>query len=484
MSSQLSSLQSVNTPALRRDILKSASTRATAGQLTRFPVGSIAELWTLAYPLMISLLSVGVMIFADRFFLAKLSLDAFNAASEAAVFFMAVEFSIVSLVGVAEVLVGKACGAHNFPKVAKAVWSMIWLSLMSSVIFFPVAFFAVDLLFNGSPNKALAIEYFVSLSYFGPIFPLNCALASFWIGQGRTRLVTFCNIGASLLNIGLDVALIFGFAFFPALGITGAGIATGISQLVMSLVYFIVFLQPKNRKKYDTANWYFDWQSFKEAILLGFPQSLSLLAQCAAWACFFRIMALASAEHLLVSGISQAIFYLFGFVVEGVSKASSTIVANLIGAKRHDEIALVCRRGVYLHLIFSVIMGLVFLLFPETILRMFLPIDSIIPADTWRVLEYSLCWIWLMLIGEALLFLWNGVLVAFGDTRFILFTSSILIWVFGVGPAYLATLKWHQGPHIASAVACFYYVIAGIAYFWRVHYKLRHRQSQKSVPET
>ena len=35
------------------------------GQLTQYPVGSVRELWTLAYPLMLSMFSVGAALFAD-----------------------------------------------------------------------------------------------------------------------------------------------------------------------------------------------------------------------------------------------------------------------------------------------------------------------------------------------------------------------------------------------------------------------------------
>ena len=47
--------------------------------LTRYPEGSIRELWTISFPLMVSTFAMLFMIFTDRIFLAHYSIDAMNA---------------------------------------------------------------------------------------------------------------------------------------------------------------------------------------------------------------------------------------------------------------------------------------------------------------------------------------------------------------------------------------------------------------------
>ncbi len=447
------------------------------GQLTIHPVGSIRELWSLAYPLMLSLFSVSLMVSIDRFFLAKLSLEAFNAASEAYMFVMIFEYTLVSLVAVVEVLVGKAYGSQNYSSVARPVWTMIWLSIASFLLFWPLAYFGADLFFASSPNQQLASDYFSSLMAFGPFVLLNAAFSAFWIGRGKTRFITLCIAMTSLINALLDPLLIFGMGPLPALGVTGAGIATGISQLICSIVFLRAFLQPKMRKRYKTANASFCMATFLETIKLGMPQAVAILSQSAAWAYFFRIMAIASPEHLLVCGVSSAIFYLFGFVFDGVSKAATAISSNLIGANRVREIGRVCTAGIRVHIVFAAIIGIFLLAFPGSLLRLFVPEASLASQETLAVIQRAFFWVWLMLVGEAFLFLWGGVLLAFGDMRFIFLVNSVAVWVLSVFPAYVTTCLWHQGPDTASAVACMYYVVAGIAFFFRVRYVLTRRSS-------
>jgi multidrug resistance protein, MATE family len=449
------------------------------GQLTSFPVGTLRELWTLAYPIMVSLLSVGVMILANRVYLARYSVHAFNAVSEAAMFFMTFEFTMATLASVSEVLIGKAFGAQQYDKVARPVWAMIWMSVSSFLIFIPLAAFGANWIFSSSPNKALAHDFFSTLSYFGPLFPLNAALASFWIGRGKTSFVTCLVAISSILNILIDPVLIFGLFSFPSLGVKGAALARGISQLVLAITLFAAFLSKPNRSQFKTDNWRFDFASFKQVFSFGSSQALSMLAQCFAWAMFFRIMSLASQSHILACGISDALYFFFNFAIEGVSKAVSSVVANLIGAKRFSEIKLVSWAGMRVLFIFGLILATLFIAAPDIILGVFLPHDLRLPQEVLSVLRSSLTWVWLTLIGESFLFLWGGILMACGDTRFTLVASSFFIWIFGVGPAYVVTLKWGQPANVALAVGCLYYFFAGAAYLYRV----RKRLSQISLPQ-
>lgn len=443
------------------------------GQLTRYPVGSVRELWTLSYPLMISLLSVGIMIFCDRLFLASISVEAFTGVSEAAMFFMAFEFSIVTLAAISEVLVGRNFGARNYEKIGSCIWAMIWMSVFSTAIFLPCGICGGDLLFYGSPYAETAKQFFCTLCFFGPFLPLNAALSSFWIGRGRVAFITTAVALCSALNMLLDFFLIFGTDTIPSLGVFGAALGTGISQVVLSIVLFASFLRQKYRLKYNTAKSTLDFATLKLTCSLGFPQALAMLIQCLAWACFFRVMSLASEQHALICGIAQAVFFFFNFVIEGVSKAAASVVANLIGAKRFSDIKSVLFAGIRLLAIVGCVLFFIIFSSPDRFLQWFLPSNFSYSDEVQLKLYSSLFWIWLTLMSEAVLFLFGGVLLAFGDSRFILMVSSVAVWLFGVLPAAVATLVWQQGPEVALALACCYYAAAGTAYWVRIRQRMQ-----------
>ena len=84
---------------------------------------------------------------------------------------------------------------------------------------------------------------------FGPTFAAYGALSGFFVGQGKTRLITLLAIGANVINALLDVCLIFGVqGFIHPMGVQGAAIATSIGSLFQMLVLLYFFLKRKPNK--------------------------------------------------------------------------------------------------------------------------------------------------------------------------------------------------------------------------------------------
>ena len=107
--------------------------------LTKYKEGSIKELASIAFPLMMTSFSVMLMLFVDRLMLANYSLDAHNAAVKAATLGWAFLFGASSLAAIAEVFVAQYNGAGEKKRLGEPVWQMIWFSLATSVCFVPLA---------------------------------------------------------------------------------------------------------------------------------------------------------------------------------------------------------------------------------------------------------------------------------------------------------------------------------------------------------
>src|SRR5262245_51493661 len=190
--------------------MTSSNATALPVQLTKFPQGSMRELWTISLPLMISLLSGSLMLFLDRLLLAQASIDCHNACTNAGVFAAAVQFPFLSTASIAEVFVGQYNGAGQKYKLGEPVWQMIWLSLFTSVIFIPLGLFGGQLFFTIPSLSELEQLYFGWIMLFAPFFCLASALTTFYIGQGHVKFVTVVVILANVVNVGLDLLLIFG----------------------------------------------------------------------------------------------------------------------------------------------------------------------------------------------------------------------------------------------------------------------------------
>jgi len=131
------------------------------GQLTRYSEGSLRELWTISYPLILSMLSVNIMIFIDRLILAKYNTGAMNAAVVSGLIFNIFQCGTVGIASISEVFVGQYNGANKYEKMGEPVWQMIWFSVMTAALFVPLGLFAGPLLIRNPDYAADGISFFL-----------------------------------------------------------------------------------------------------------------------------------------------------------------------------------------------------------------------------------------------------------------------------------------------------------------------------------
>lgn len=437
---------------------------------TKYPEGSLRELWSITFPLMLSALSVASMTFVDRLLLANYSSAALNAAANSMTLGWTFIFGWMVLAGISEVFVAQNNGAKNYAKLGEPVWQMIWLSLSSCLFFLPLALNVNELFFVG-PERSLEREYLQWIFLFAPTFPLYCALCGFFIGQGKTRLVTITALAANLMNACFDYGLIFGLGqWLPSFGIGGAAIATGCSSLFQTLILLVVFLNKTNRQLYGTNQWQLNRVATITCLRIGLPGAIFAFAEMSGWVAYYTMMTKLSERHLTIASISQSLIILFYFFVESVSKGVSTIAGNLIGAEKPFLVTKVIISGARLHFIFFICLLCLTFFYTDQILFYFMPqatnaeLASIKPS-----LFYSLLTVACYLFFEGIRLLFGGVLTAAGDTLFLLIGGSLSTWVFMVLPVYQLVYLQNGSIERAATIGALYSLLAGILYFYRFY---------------
>jgi multidrug resistance protein, MATE family len=438
--------------------------------LTKFPEGSLRELWHITFPLMLSALSVTSMTFVDRLLLAHHSTAALNAVANSMTVGWTFIVAWMVLTGISEVFVAQNNGAKKYQKLGPSVWQALWIGIGSLAFFLPLAA-SVDHLFFADPSRQLERDYLRWIFYFGPTFPIYCALCGFFIGQGKTRLVTVLAIATNLLNAILDYCLIFGVqGWISPLGIKGAAIATGLSSLFQMLALGAVFLSHSNRLNYGTNHWQIDLKSLQQCLKIGLPGSVFAFAEMLGWVAYYTMMTHLGERHLTVASVSQSLIIFFYFFIDAVSKGVSTIVGNLIGAQKESAIPNVLKVGARLHFIFFLLLFSFFYVYTDQILIHFLPYAS--PAELADIkpsLFYCLIVFSFYLFFEGIRLLFAGVLTAAGDTLFLLIGGSLSIWLLMVWPVYQLVYLKNGTIEQAVTIGLVYSLLAAIIYFYRYY---------------
>lgn len=438
-------------------------------QLTKYKEGSVQELWKISFPLMLSSFSVMFMLFIDRLLLAQYSLDAVNAAVNATTIGWACLFGWIVLCGISEVFVAQYNGANQFDKLGSPVWQMIWLSLLSFFWFIPLGIWGGNLIFSYSDFSHYEKEYFKWMMFFSPSYPLYAALCGFFIGRGKTSLVTGLTIVANIVNAFLDAILIFGIpGWIPSLGVKGAAIATSATGMLQAIILFVVFLKPVYQNKFATLNYRFNKPLFMQCLKIGLPNAIFCVVETIGFAVFYALMTRLGKEYITIAGINQSIMILFFFFAEGLSKGATTIVGNLIGANKNHFVSKVITSGIKLHFIFFLIISSFFYFFADFLLNLFIPQNDSYTFFQYRnALFTSLVFMSAFLLFDGIRLLLAGVLTAAGDTVFLFLAGSGTVWLLFVLPTYFF-IYIPKAPVEMASVLCFIYgILSCFIYLYR-----------------
>lgn len=443
--------------------------------LTRYPEGSIRELWSVSLPLMISSLASLFMIFTDRIFLSRYSIESLNASVNAGTLAWALMSGFAMVTAMSEVFVAQYNGAQKFSQLGRPVWQMIWFSLFSYIFFIPMAIWGSDAIFSGDRYAGMEIEYFRLLMIFSPSYALLTAFAGFFIGRGKTKVMIWLAVIANLINILLDWALIFGVpGLIPEMGIQGAAIATCFGYFFESGVLAYLFLNKENRKDFGTANFSFDWEEMKKCWKVGVPQGIFCTLEIFGIAIFYWMMTSLSEKHITISSICQSFTILLSFFCEGLCRGAASVAGNFIGAKRHHLVNRVFRSGFILVLIFLLFISLILVVDPVDTVRFlfFKHFESGFSADSLdSSLESSLkiCMIlsFIFIFFDGLRWVVGGLLTAAGDTLFLLIAGSLSVWLFFLAPVYFFVVRNRLPVEYAWGLALAYEALFFLIYWIR-----------------
>ncbi|MBP9694236.1 MAG: MATE family efflux transporter [Alphaproteobacteria bacterium] len=426
--------------------------------MTPYPNASLKQILYISFPMMLTSLSGTLMYFIDRLFLANYSEISMNAAASAGMMASLFTYGAYSIAVIAEIFVGQYNGAGEYKKTGRAVWQMIYFSLLLSVLFVPIAYFEADAFLPEILEEEGRTFFRISLG-FGSLTPLIGALTAFYIGRGKAIYVTVTALIANGFNAIAAYLLIFGIeGWFEPMGTKGAAIGTVSACAFEVLLLGCVFLSKYNRTHYNTHDYRFDWSIFKKCLRIGSPGAIGHTIEVGAWAALFPIVVSKGLAYTTILTIGQTIFILFIFLMEGLQKGVTSIASNLIGAKDHKLISRLLKNAVIVHFGIVVLLAIPLLLFPESLIELFFSENSTV-SNPEVILKYgtrALFWVWVFCAIDGLTWAIAGVFTSAGDTTFIMLSNAFTSWGFAVLPLYFVIQIYDVSPSFSWQLTAFY----------------------------
>jgi MATE family multidrug resistance protein len=376
----------------------------------------------------------------DRLMLAHYSIESMNAAALAGNLTASLGFFVNSIAQMATVFVGQYNGLGEHRKTGRAPWQMIYLGLLSFLIFCPLGL--LSHYFNIFPSycRSEGEQYLRIILAFAGTQAISSALTAFFVGRGQSFIIICVIFLVNMLNFLLNLCLIFGLGgFIPPLGCKGAAIATAVSEIVHILLLLITFLSPYNRKTFHTFDCKFRWQLFFDCVRTGLPLSLGKMLSLLAWFIILSIFNHTSKDLATIESFSINVWVIFVFFADGAGRAISSMSANLIGEKNLSAIEELYKLFFNINLVICAFFAVPLVLY-QNVMLWFLDGVSGEIVHLYPEFRFVFVSLWMTILLDGVYYLTCGVLNSGGDTKFPMYLELSTLWIGVVLPTIVMYL--------------------------------------------
>ncbi len=309
----------------------------------------------------------------------------------------------------------------------------------------------------------LGITYMRIISIGMPFNVIAMIIGAILRGSGDMRTPLIADTIANFINIVGNYILIFGKLGAPALGVAGAGIATSIARFISMLILLYVLYNEKTIVKLSFKESYCLNSSIIKRILnIGIPSAVEQFVLRSGQLAFVRIIAelgtVPFATHQIAMNI-QSLSFMPG---QAFSMAATTLVGQLLGAKKPDIAEESARQTRLVGMMVAGITAFIIFFFGRYLIMLYTNNMDIIEQG-----RVCLRIIAAIQPAQSTQFILAGALRGAGDTRFPLYSTMLGMWGMRVVLSYLFVIVFNWGLTGAWLAIAFDQVVRAIIIYSR-----------------
>lgn len=283
-------------------------------------------------------------------------------------------------------MVAVAAGEGDDITLRRSVRMGLWSVLIFAALSMPILWQA-NAIFVGLGQEpvlsALAADYLRIAQWALVLGLAHSVLRSYLSAMELAGIVLWASIAGLGLNLVLDYGLIFGAFGLPAMGIRGAALATlGVHFLI--LVILVVYAARHHALAHLALFqrfWRADWGMLRAIFLLGWPISLTLLAEVSLFSLSSIMLGWIGTVELAAHGIALQIISVIFMIPLGLAFAATVRVGRAAGRKDPQGVWRAAMTVIGLAVLVAGLAAVALLAFPETLIRLFMDNDDPVLAD-------------------------------------------------------------------------------------------------------
>jgi putative MATE family efflux protein len=404
----------------------------------------LADMIRIGSPIMLQNLIFSSLGLVDGVMIGQLGDEAVAAVGIANQVFFLVSLLFFGISSGTAIFAAQYWGRKDLPRIHSVLGLSLLMSLVGSLFFSLLAIlipaqvmevFSTDQLVIILGSRYLRI---VGFSYI--LTAITNSYTAVLRSTEKVKLPMVISLLALSTNTFLNYCLILGNLGFPALGVTGAGIATVISRTLETVLLLLVTYWrklPGSARFAELINYRI--LSLKQF----FTTTLPVVATEVIWSLgattYNVVYARIGTEAIAAVNIAGTLDRLIFVVFFGLANACAIMIGNRIGAGETEVARDYSRKYLLVGLLSAVVLGLVMFSLANPLLW-FYNISAWTTEFTYKII---LILALTLPIRSANLMVLIGILRAGGDTRYAFVIDAGMIWSVGVPLAFLGAFYFH-----------------------------------------
>lgn len=449
--------------------------KANENKMGTMPEGRL--ILTMSFPIMLSMLVQALYNIVDSAFVARISEDALTAVTLAfPVQLLMIAVATGTGVGI-NALLSRRLGEQKQQEADAVASNGIFLAVC-----FWILFAVLGLLFGRtfiSLFTDIPTVIDMGTSYVTVVSVASCGVFLLFTAErlmqatGNTVYHMITQLIGAVLNCVLDPIMIFGLLGCPALGTTGAALATVLSQIIAMGIGFFINVKFNRDIHIQMRGFRPDRTILREIVRIGLPAALQQSLMSVLTIGFNRILMPFSQTAVGFYGIYYKLQNFLFMPIYGLNNALIPMIGYNYGAKKRSRIERITRHAMLLGLGIMVVGTLLFEALPVPLLRLFDASEAMVTIGISgiRIISTSFC-----LAGVSLIL--SGCMQGLGRGNESLFVALlrqliVILPLAALLARYSLSAVWLSVP-LAEAVG----LLAAVLLYRRVH-----RQMLGTLPE-
>ena len=330
---------------------------------------------SMSLPMVLSMLVNSLYNIVDSFFVAKISEDAMTALSlvfpvQNFINAVAIGFAIGINAAIAFYLGTEEYSRANMAATQGMVFAVIHSIIITVSVISIIPIF-LRVFTSSEPVIDFGIRYSVIAFSFTFIIILGGTFEKIFQAVGNMKVTMISMMCGCIANIILDPVLILGIGFFPAMGIEGAALATGIGQTITLAIYLVIYFVRPIRIRISRQFLTFDKKTASKLYFVGIPATLNMALPSVLISALNSILSSYSEVYILVLGIYYKLQTFLYLPANGIIQGMRPLIGYNYGAGEQKRVKKIYNIVLCMSSVIMVLGTIICLLIPGQLINLF-----------------------------------------------------------------------------------------------------------------